>query len=409
MPSTTLRSYAALALLAPALALGQALPLGDPFPVNSASAGEQNLPDVAADGADGYRFVWATHGGEPAHWDVRTRRLQANGALGTDSLLSQTTTNDQSSPRVDMSAGGDWIAIWKSDQTTAGTDEPWGRGTTSGGTILEAEFAFATEAGTDAATPDVAAVDDDYLVGSWRNDGGGASVRGNFRSRAGVNWGVSAVAASASGTATAVEGLYGDAWAVAWHAADADQTGAWVRCHELGTATESASPAQPVATGAQAYPDLGSDDAFRFVVVYQEDLRVFARLFGYDSGTGACDPMSDAIPVSDPEDPALYPRVAMARDGAFVVAWYENTFDADNGVAAREFFKDGTPAGPPFAVHAATLGAQSNAAVAISAGTFAVVWTTPDSGAGGDRNVVARRFQRRVMSLDFTAWSDDAP
>jgi hypothetical protein len=176
---------------------------------------------------------------------------------------------------------------------------------------------------------------------------------------------------------------------------------------------EPALFADSTGVADQEYPDVASDGAFRFVVAWHSDFVVYARLFRYD-GLDGCEPISARFQVSTTGQPALFPRVDMAADGAFVIVWYENTFDPDNGIAAREFTKNGIAAGPPYPVHAATTGAQGTQSVAISASTFAVAWTTPDGG-GPDRDIQARTFARQVVfsddfeSNDLTAWSATVP
>jgi hypothetical protein len=156
---------------------------------------------------------------------------------------------------------------------------------------------------------------------------------------------------------------------------------------------------------------VASDGAFRFAVVWQHEQEIRARRFAYD-GVADCFPVGGEIPVSTPGETSLYPRVDMAADGTFVVTWASNAIDADGGVVAREFLANGTPVGQAFAVNTTTLGLQTVPDTAISAGTFAVTWNTPDSGAAPPRNVVVRRYARRVVfsdgfeSNDFTAWSD---
>ncbi|MBP9145088.1 MAG: hypothetical protein KBF21_10425 [Thermoanaerobaculia bacterium] len=401
----------ALSTISPA----QPLPIGGEVTVNATVAGEQTSPDIAADGADNFRIVWSTQVGDPAHWDVRIRRLQVNGSLGSDSLLSETTTLDQKSPSVDSTAGGDWVASWSTDQAAVGVDLPFGRWTTAGGTILGAESQFAVDLPADISFPAVAAVGDDSFVGVWRNESDGNSIEGRFRDRSGVQFAGSAIAASAPGSAPDAAGLYGDQWVAVWHASDGQGSGAYFRCHELALALEPGTIAHAVVTGDQTFPAVASDGQFRFVIVWQHELEIRARLFTIDGGGTDCAPIGNEFTVSTPGEPAAFPRVDMAADGAFVVVWYSQEFDADNGIAAREYTKVGLPAGAPFAVNATTLGVQANPAVAISAGTFGAVWTTPDSGAAGPRNIVVRRFARRVVftdgfeSLDFTAWSAVTP
>lgn len=402
-------------LLLTSAAHGQPLPLSGDLVVNSTLSGEQLGPDIAADAADTFQIVWYTQLGDPAHWDTRIRRLSSAGALGTDSLLSQSTTGDQRAPAVDASDGGDWVAIWSSDHAAATVDRPFGRWTTSGGTLLGSETAFAIEAPNDISLSGMAAVGEDSLVGVWRNDGNGNAVQGNFRDRNGVQFGVTAIAASAAGSVPDAAGLYGDHWVAVWHAADADAHGAYFRCHNLGQAIEPGALAHAVVTGDQTLPAVASDGQFRFVIVWQQGSEIRGRLFGIDGNGTDCAPTTEEFTVSTPGEPGLYPKVDMAPDGAFVVAWYSPALDLDNGVLAREYTKSALPVGAPFAVNATTLGAQADPAIAVSSRTFAVAFSTPDSGAAGPRNVAVRRFARRVVytdsfeTSDYWSWSAVVP
>lgn len=404
-----------LSLLVAGATLGQPLPIGDDAIVNTTLTGEQQNPDVAADGANAFRIVWSTQVGAPAHYDVRTRRLQPNGVFGADALLSEATTNDQYAPAIASSGGGDWAAIWRTDQATPGVDLPFGRWTTVGGTILGAETGFATSGPIDISISGIAAVGEDSLVGVWRNDGDGNAIEGNFRDRNGVQFGVSAIAASAPNAVPDAAGLFGDHWVVVWHAVDADAHGAYFRCHELALPLEPGTIAHAVVTGDQTYPAVASDGQFRFVIVWEHDEEVRGRLFGIDGLGTDCFPVGDEFTVSTPGEAALFPRVDMAADGAFVVTWYSQEFDADNGIAAREYTKTGVAVGAPFGINSTTLGVQAEGAVAVSARDFAVAFSTPDSGAAGPRNIAVRRFARRVVFTDGfetedpSAWSAMAP
>lgn len=390
----------ALSIFVAAAVVAQPLPLANDVIVNATVAEEQIGPDIAADAADDFRLVWYSQVGDPLHWDVRIRRLAANGAFGSDSLLSTTTTNQQRSPAIDLSDGGDWAAIWSSDQDSAGTDRPLGKFTTFGGTVLGLETAFATSGTVDIGFSGIAAVGEDSMVGVWRNDGDGNAIQANFRDRTGVQFGVTAVATSAAGAVPEVAGLYGDHWVATWHATDADAHGAYFRCFSLGSALEPGTLAHAAATGDQTYPAIASNGGFQFVVVWQEGTEIRGRLFGIDGLGTDCFPVGNEFAVSDPSEPGVFPEVDMAADGAFVVTWYSAEFDADNGIVAREFTKAALPVGPSFAVNSTTLGAQGDPAVAISAHQFAVAFSTPDSGAAGPRNVAVRRFARRVVFTD---------
>jgi hypothetical protein len=86
------------------------------------------------------------------------------------------------------------------------------------------------------------------------------------------------------------------------------------------------------------------------------------------------------------------PRVAMAANGRFVVAWYV-VAGGGSDVAAQPFDADGTPAGPAIVVNTYTVGDQLLPDVASdAAGNFVVVWEDRYPRDGSFAGVFARRF-----------------
>ncbi len=111
-------------------------------------------------------------------------------------------------------------------------------------------------------------------------------------------------------------------------------------------------------TDAQVQPKVAMDDVGNFVVVWRSTgspgtdnstYSVQARIFNFD-GPGFAEPQFQVNQLIslDQEDPA----VAMGRTGSFVVAWASNVDGGDQGIMARAFAADGTPAGNEYRVDA---------------------------------------------------------
>jgi hypothetical protein len=85
------------------------------------------------------------------------------------------------------------------------------------------------------------------------------------------------------------------------------------------------------------------------------------------------------------------PAAAMWADGSFVVVWQSEMQDGNLfGIFGRRFDPTGAPLGPEFQVNQATLGEQTQAAVALDAqGRFTVVWRGEDGSQGG---IFARQY-----------------
>ena len=93
------------------------------------------------------------------------------------------------------------------------------------------------------------------------------------------------------------------------------------------------------------------------------------------------------------------PSLAVDADGNFVVAWINWQDGSGEGIYARRYLTDGTPAGGEFAVNTTTLGDQRDPSVAMADnGEFVIAW----GSRGAAPNVHARRF-----SADGAARGDD--
>jgi hypothetical protein len=148
-------------------------------------------------------------------------------------------------------------------------------------------------------------------------------------------------------------------------------------------------------TGDQAQPAVAADAAGNYVVVWRSDdwaNGIFGQLF-YADGS----PRGSEFQVSqDIWDSQYTPAVAMAPDGAFVVAW--EAFDQANGgannyeVFARRYDADGSPLGDEFLVNTVPDREQWHAAVAIAPDhSFVIAWQDDrDLNLGGE--IYARRY-----------------
>ncbi len=98
-------------------------PKGEPFFVPRNRAGDQILPQVAADARGNFIVVWqggldaASGGGSGGDGDgagVFAQRFDRNGArLGSVFRLSRSTAGDQLSPNVAMASNGSFVAVWQ--------------------------------------------------------------------------------------------------------------------------------------------------------------------------------------------------------------------------------------------------------------------------------------------------------
>lgn len=160
----------------------------------------------------------------------------------------------------------------------------------------------------------------------------------------------------------------------------------------VGAVAESAraqitpiDPAQLVNTtteGLQIAPDVARMSDGRFLVVWETldqppvDHGVFARYF---STSG--DPVGPEFRVdAGPRNHYTYPKVA-TDDHGFVVVWNHSKDQIVHNVLGRAFTEDGSPIGPPFAIHQPDEPAPTAPDVAADpAGGYVAVWLAPHDG-----------------------------
>ena len=402
---------AAFTALAPVAA--QPLPLGSTTIVNSELDLSAGAPRIGAGAAGLFRIVWQqVYVGDD--YEIRSRRLQANGTFGTESTLNLHAEGSQLIPDIAMNESGDWGAIWKSlNQEGPGTGlHIYARRTSADGTLLSGELAIDNPATTAAVTWAAVDVDgSDEMAVAWLDES--FTVWFERSTPAGVELDEFAVGVAVPAfpyLSVAALGL--NRSVVAWTDLDADASGVFLRCVASTGPTGGVVQANATTSGAQYKPAIAAAGDGSFAVVWYSsasDSRLQVRLFDRD-----CNPTSGEIDVDDsPTFPTSNARIGMAADGAFVVAW--DILVEANDILAREFTKSGQPVGGAFSVMGAAFGSPARPDVAVGPTTFAVVWDAPDYGLDDSGDVLVRRFARRVLFTDDfesgsgTAWSAIAP
>ena len=154
-------------------------------------------------------------------------------------------------------------------------------------------------------------------------------------------------------------------------------------------------------TGFQLAPDVAVDGSGHYVVVWDgagpgDDAGIFGRR--YRSSGEALGPQFQINSVTASDQ--YFPTVGADNAGNFVVVWQSLGGDGDGyGVFARRFGPDGTPLGPQFQVNGFTAGHQLYPDVAVAPdGSFVVAWDA-DYQDGDYSSIVARRFNSAGMPL----------
>jgi len=121
-PAMTLRALtlSVMTVLFPPAAL--AGPVGPVIQINQFTAGDQQLPAIARNGAGDVVVAWDSVGQDGSLNGIYARRLGANGLPRGDEFVVNTfTDNRQTAPRVAIDAAGNFVVGWISNsQTTVG-------------------------------------------------------------------------------------------------------------------------------------------------------------------------------------------------------------------------------------------------------------------------------------------------
>ncbi len=324
--------------------------LGDEFPVNGTSEGNQTQPAVAMDRAGGLAVVWQGPGldGE----DIFLRLFDPNGQAVTDDLLvNLDTPGRQLYPKVARSNDGMLVVVWESRTTVEEGDRfvICAQLFDSSGAALGAEITM-DDPSCDCRYPDVAMDGAGGFVVAWLRETGADAIMARGFDPNGVPvtepFQVSTAGISSITRPSLAMNSFG-CFALAWDG-DPNRAGEddiHVRLYEPNAAPVG-EPflANTVRLGAQQWPRIAINDANEFVVVWEHDTgdpdvatEIFARRFG-----------SDGEPVGDPFqlnmyalDRQRYPDVAMADDGSFIATWESNGQDGSGyGIFAHVELKE---------------------------------------------------------------------
>ena len=332
-----------------------------------------------------------------------------SGALATcEWQANERTAFDQAQPAVALDGRGDVLVAWTdNDQLGDNGKRIVARRFDASGQPLGAERVVSVTTPYAVAEVAVAAAPDGRAVVVWTTnsvDGSGLGVSGRRLDAAGVPRGPEFIVTQRTlfnqvepAVAMAADGSF----VVAWRSPDASDDGVWLRRFAPdGTPRGGDVPVNTTTAGEQSQPSVAVAPDGAVVVAWQS---------GDGSGHGVHARRFDAagFPVDDEQRVNVVgryhqdePAVAMAADGRFVVAWTSDGQDgALGGVYARRFGPDGAPLSGDIHVSVATAGDQKSPAVAMAAtGAFAVAWQSMNQD-GSSWGVYGHRFDAAGVSV----------
>jgi len=115
--------------------------LGSEFQVNSYTTSIQFVPAVTADAAGDFVVVWPGYNQDGPGWSVFGRRFNSGGTpMGSDFQVNSYTTGDQNYPEVAANGAGDFVVVWQSAPQEGPSYGVFGQRFNAAGSPLGSEF-----------------------------------------------------------------------------------------------------------------------------------------------------------------------------------------------------------------------------------------------------------------------------
>ena len=253
------------------------------------------------------------------------------------------------------------------------------------------------------SNPSVASDSAGNFVVVWRSYAQDGSLEGIFGRRfdaagaPGVEFPVNTFTTSAQNWPRVASDPGGD-FVVVWETFLVDGSGYSVEAQRYdasGAALGANFRVNDFTTGDQTRPDISMDASGNFVVVwhsFDQDGSLFGIRGQRFDAAGAFKGAEFAVNTYTSGD-QLYPAVASAPGGGFVVVWQSPLQDgSDFGIVGRRYDAAGVPLGGEFQVNSYTTGVQHRPDLAVApGGGFMVTWE--DQGQDGSYSgVFARRY-----------------
>jgi hypothetical protein len=393
--------------LVPATVWPQGNPVGPEFRVNTYTPGNEFGSSVAADGSGNFVVVWQSSSQDGSLTGIFAQRYASGGApLGPEFRVNTVTSSNQFAPRVASDGSGNSIAVWTSQLQDGSSFGIYGQRYDSAGSAAGPEFRVNSYTTGSQFIPEVSAAASGPFVVAWMS--GDGSDYGIFAQRYAANGAPLGPEFRVNTFTTAYQAaprIGADSagnFVVVWASDGQDGSSYGVfgqRYATSGAPLGAEFRVNTYTTGDQSSPEVRSDGAGNFVVVWESAAQdgagqgIFAQR--YDA-TGT--PVGPEFRVNDytTSDQAR-PTLTLDSAGNFVVVWQSAGQDGSaSGVFGQRYTAAGAPLGAEFRVNTYLAGDQMDPSVAAdTAGDFVVVWTSSGQD-GASYGVFGQRYSMIV-------------
>ena len=381
-------------------------PLGPEFQVNTYTTGLQQTPSVAVASSGDFVVVWPSWLQEGASYGVFGQRYSSSGApLGPEFRVNTYTTGSQSRPAAAASSSGDFVVVWWDVQGPSPyTRNLFGRRYSGSGTAMGPEFRINTGTSIESAPwHSVASDPSGNFVVIWTDiDGSGNGIVGQRFASSGAPMGSEFQVNSYSTGDQQYPFVSANSagFVVIWESfgQDGSERGVFAQRYAgSGAPLGSEFRANTSVAGPQYLPDVASDDAGNFVVVWASPNGGSADVFGQRFAASGAPLGSEFRVNSFTPNRQFMPEVAVDASGNSVVTWSSLLQDGSGeGIFGQRYAASGAPVGPEFRVNTHTTYAQTFPATATDGlGNFVVVWMSQNQD-GDNYGIFGQRFAQMV-------------
>jgi hypothetical protein len=301
------------------------------FHINTYTTSRQRSAVVARSAAGSFVVVWASAGQDGSAYGIFGRRFDATGnAQATEFQVSTFTSLSQSTPRVAMGGGGEFVVVWNSYNQDGSNFGAFGRRFDAAGAPLATEFQINQHTPDDQQGANVFLKSDGSFIVTWFSD-----------------------------------------------LQDGSSSGAFARRFDSGGSPVSGEfQLNAYTTNSQSIPVLAYDPSDGFIAAWQsqQDGSSFGIIGRRFNSTGQ--PLRAEFQINGhTPDTQGQPVLLPMPGGAFVVVWHSNLQDSDDyGVFARAFKSAAEPNGNELRVNTTFAGSQRFPRAAANGQRFVVVW-----------------------------------
>jgi hypothetical protein len=392
-------------------AAGAQQPNGEEFAVNAYTTGRQGHPEIAGDDSGHFVVVWD----DVDRDGLFGRRFTSAGVpRGPEFRVnSYTALNAGYGLALAGDRFGNFVVTWTSDEQDGSDYGMFGQRFAADGSPVGGEFQINTYTTGSQWDGTVALNDAGDFVVVWEDYGRDGIFGRRYDAVAGFG-SEFRVEATTSGfktqgkVAIASDGSFVVVWG---GAGPGDSFGVFGRRFDsAGLPLGGDFLINSTTTGFQVPASVRTSPDGSFVVTWDDytGTAYIPRARRFDA---AGNPQGAAFAVSGyTTGERLRPKVSIAPDGTFVVAWWNYPAEGDGdgyGIGARQFDAAGSPVGDAIQVNGYTTGTQIHAEVAAGpGGNFVVAWSA--RAAHDTVGVAARRFGDLVFADSFESGGLDA-